>query len=109
MGINFVIHGFIFLDPETSKPYRKRKQPYCLMSNHFHILVQTPEGNISRCMRHINGIYTQKYNKRHNLDGQLFRGRYKAILVSEDSYLLQLVRYIHKNPIKAGPVDNLED
>lgn len=100
---------FIELLKETIEKWNLRISAYCLMSNHFHILVQTPEGNISRCMRHINGIYTQKYNKRHNLDGQLFRGRYKAILVSEDSYLLQLVLYIHKNPIKAGLVDNLED
>ena len=71
------------------------------MTNHYHILVQTPDANISRSMRHINGVYTQRFNKRHRCDGQLFRGRYKSILVSGDSYLLQLVRYIHRNPVKA--------
>jgi putative transposase len=53
-------------------------------------------------MRHINGVYTQRYNKAHGHDGQLFRGRFKAILVDGDSYLLQLVRYIHRNPVRAG-------
>ncbi len=71
------------------------------------MLIHTPDGNISRAMRHVNGVYTQRFNKRHNCDGQLFRGRYKSILVNGDSYLLQLVRYIHHNPLKAGTVENL--
>lgn len=75
---------------------------YSLMPNHYHLLVRTPEGNLSRVMRHLDGVYTQKYNRRHKLDGSLFRGRYKAILVEEDVYLKQLVRYIHQNPWKAG-------
>ena len=53
-------------------------------------------------MRHINGVYTQRLNKRHKLDGSLFRGRYKSILIEEEAYLLELVRYIHRNPLKAG-------
>lgn len=72
---------------------------YCLMGNHYHLLVRTPNANLSRCMRHINGIYTQRYNKLKNTDGSLFRGRYKAILVEVDTYLLQVSRYIHRNPI----------
>jgi hypothetical protein len=78
------------------------------MSNHYHLLIQTPEGNLSRCMRHINGIYTQRYNRTHHCDGQLFRGRFKSILIEEDSYLLQLVRYIHRNPLRAGLVKKLD-
>ena len=74
---------------------------YCLMPNHYHLLVQTPTGNLSHVMRHINGLYTQRYNRRHKIDGQLFRGRYKSILVEEDSYLLELLRYIHRNPVCA--------
>lgn len=73
---------------------------YCLMGNHYHLLVQTPQGNLGRIMRHINGVYTQRYNRLKRTDGPLFRGRYKAILVDEDSYLLQLSRYIHRNPIE---------
>jgi hypothetical protein len=67
-----------------------------------HLLVNTPEGNLSRAMRHINGVHTQRFNRRHRCDGQLFRGRFKSILVEGDGYLLQLVRYIHKNPPRAG-------
>ena len=81
---------------------------YCLMPNHYHLLIQTPDANLSRCMRHINGVYTQRFNRNHLLDGQLFRGRYKAILVDADSYLLELLRYIHRNPLEAGLVKVLE-
>lgn len=82
---------------------------YCLMSNHYHLLVKTPEGNLGRAMRHINGLYTQRYNRLKKTDGPLFRGRYKAILVEEDSYQIQVSRYIHRNPIEAGLVDKLEN
>ena len=80
---------------------------YCLMPNHYHLLVSTPLGNISRFMRHLNGVYTQRFNRKYQCDGPLFRGRFKSILVQEDSYLLQVVRYIHKNPVKAKIVDRL--
>lgn len=99
---------FIDLMIESSEMWNVNIAAYCLMTNHYHILLQTPGGNISRFMRHINGVYTQRYNRRHKLDGQLFRGRYKSILVSDDSYLLQLVRYIHKNPVKADVVKDME-
>jgi len=79
------------------------------MNNHYHLLLQTPQSNLSRCMRHINGIYTQRYNRLYRSDGQLFRGRYKAIVVDADSYLLELVRYIHRNPIRAGIVKQVGD
>jgi len=76
---------------------------YCLMGNHYHLLLQTPHGNLGRAMRHINGVYTQRYNRLKQTDGPLFRGRYKAILVDEDNYLLQLSRYIHRNPVETKP------
>jgi REP element-mobilizing transposase RayT len=84
---------------------------YCLMSNHYHLLVETPNANLGRIMRHINGTYTQKYNRLKNTDGPLFRGRYKAILAEESQYLLVLSRYIHRNPIetKMKMVKNLQD
>ena len=78
------------------------------MPNHYHLMVQTPDANLSRCMRNLNGIYTQKYNMAHGCDGTLFRGRYKSILVDADSYVLQLVRYIHRNPLEAGLVKRLD-
>lgn len=100
----------LFLDilHEAIELFALRISAFCLMSNHYHLLVQTPDGNLSRCMRHINGVYTQRFNAVHGLDGPLFRGRYKAILAGEDSYLLQLVRYIHKNPLRAGIVKSAE-
>ncbi len=73
---------------------------YCLLGNHYHLLLSTPRGNLSRAMRHINGLYTQRYNRLRKTDGPLFRGRYKAILVDASSYLLQLSRYIHRNPVE---------
>lgn len=76
---------------------------YCFMDNHYHLLVQTPRGNLARCMRHVNGLYTQRYNRLQNTDGPLFRGRYKAILVQADRYLLALTSYIHRNPLAAHP------
>ncbi len=74
---------------------------FCLMPNHYHILVQTPQGNVSRVMRHVNGVYTQRFNRRHDYDGQLFRGRFKSVLVEGDSHLLEVLRYIHRNPVRA--------
>ncbi len=65
------------------------------MTNHYHLLVETPKANLGRIMRHINGVYTQRHNLLKKTDGPLFRGRYKSVLVDEESYLLQLTRYIH--------------
>ena len=74
-------HIFIKLLIETSDAWNVRISAYCLMPNHQHMLINTPEANISRVMRHINGVYTQRFNSRHGCDGQLFRGRYKSILI----------------------------
>ena len=75
-----------------------RLHGYVLMSNHYHILLETPKGNLNRALRYINGVYTQSFNRRHRRVGHLFQGRYKAILVDKDSYLLELSRYVHLNP-----------
>jgi putative transposase len=99
---------FTELLKETSEMWDIRVAAYCLLPNHYHMLVQTPEANISRSMRHLNGVYTQRYNRRHKCDGQLFRGRYKSILTDTDSYLLQAVRYIHRNPLGAGLAAKLD-
>src|SRR5258706_95293 len=74
---------------------------YSLMPNHYQLLVETPLGNLSRAIRHIDGLYTQKINKHHNRDGPLLRGRFKSILVQKESYFLELVRYIHLNGVRA--------
>jgi len=81
---------------------------YCLMSNHFHLLLETPEGNLSQIMRHINGAYTTYFNVKRKRAGHLFQGRYKAILVEADDYLTELSRYIHLNPVSVGIVERPE-
>lgn len=102
-------HSFIAILQETAAAFALRVSAYCLMPNHYHLLVQTPAGNISRCMRHINGVYTQRYNRLHETDGQVFRGRYKSVLVEDDQYLLEVMKYIHTNPVSAGLVENIGD
>lgn len=77
---------------------------YCLMGNHYHLLVETPDANLGRGMRQLNGVYTQRFNRRHERVGHVFQGRYKAILVEKDSYLLELARYVVLNPVRAGLV-----
>ena len=74
---------------------------YCLMGNHYHLVLQTHQANLSRLMRHFNGVYTQQFNRRHGLVGHLFQGRFKAILVDRDAYLLSLCRYVERNPLAA--------
>jgi REP element-mobilizing transposase RayT len=73
---------------------------YYLMPNHYHLLIETPRANLERIMRHVNGVYTQRYNRLNRTDGPLFRGRYQAIVVHDEAYLLQVSRYIHRNPVE---------
>jgi REP element-mobilizing transposase RayT len=82
---------------------------YCLMSNHYHLLLQTQQGNLSQIMRHINGAYTTYFNVKRKRVGHLLQGRYKAILVEADTYAAELSRYIHLNPVRAGIVARPED
>ena len=82
---------------------------FCLMSNHFHLMIETIEANLGQVMRQLNGIYSQHFNRRHHTVGHLFQGRYKAILVQKESYLLELSRYIVLNPLRAKMVASLEE
>lgn len=82
---------------------------YCLMSNHYHLVIETPEGNLAQGMRQLNGVYTQMVNRSHGRVGHVFQGRYKAILVEKDRYLLELARYVVLNPVRAGMVKNVGD
>ena len=81
-----------------------RCHAYCLMDNHVHLLIETPQPNLSRGMRQLNGVYTQRFNRRHRKVGHLFQGRFKAILVEKEGYLLELARYIVLNPVRAKMV-----
>lgn len=74
---------------------------YCLMDNHYHLIIETLDGNLSNGMRQLNGVYTQTTNRRHSRSGHLFQGRYKAILVDKNQYLLELARYVVLNPVRA--------
>ena len=74
---------------------------YCLMDNHYHLLVETRRATLSRGMREVNGVYTQAFNRRHHRVGHVLQGRYKAVLVQKDSYLLELSRYVVLNPVRA--------
>jgi REP element-mobilizing transposase RayT len=76
---------------------------YVLMGNHFHLIVKTPRANLSEFMRHFNITYTVEFNRRHRRVGHLYQGRYKAILVDRDSYLAELSRYVHLNPVRIKP------
>lgn len=91
---------FLQLLGESVELWKIRIHGFCLMPNHYHLLIETPLGNLSRSMRHIDGVYTQRYNRNWKRDGHLFRGRYKSILVEDDAYLVELMRYIHLNPVK---------
>ncbi len=89
--------------------YNWRIHAYCLMGNHYHILLETADGNLSKGMRQLNGVYTQYFNRQHNRVGHVYQGRYKAILVEKDSYLLELSRYVVLNPVRAGMIKNMDE
>jgi len=77
---------------------------YCLMDNHYHLVAETPDANLSKGMRQLNGMYTQAFNRRHRRVGHLFQGRFKAILIQKDSHFLEVCRYVVLNPVAAAKV-----
>jgi putative transposase len=89
----------------VNKRYNWICHAYCLMTNHYHLLIETPDGNLSIGMRQVNGVYTQLFNNRHGRTGHLFQGRYKAILIQKDSHLLEVCRYVVLNPVRAKMVE----
>jgi len=93
----------------TVRRFHWRAHAYCLMGNHYHLLVETEDANLAQGMRHFNGVYTQRCNRRHGRSGHVFQGRYHAVLVQKDSYLLELARYIVLNPVRANMVRSPRD
>lgn len=93
---------FLSILSSTVHRYNWLCHAYCLMDNHYHLLLETPDPNLSSGMRQLNGVYTQTFNRDHNRVGHVFQGRYKAILVEKDAHLLELCRYIVINPVAAG-------
>lgn len=104
------MHRKIFLEvvKEAVDQFEIEVHAYCLMNNHYHLLIKTRHGNLGRAMRHINGVYTQRFNRDQKTDGSLFRGRYKALMIEKEAYLLQVSRYIHLNPITAKITKSLD-
>jgi len=92
----------------VNKRYNWLCHAYCLMDNHYHLIIETPDGNLSQGMRQLNGVYTQLFNKRYGRVGHIFQGRYKAILIQKESHLLEVCRYVVLNPIRARSVNNIE-
>jgi len=99
---------FLGVLAEVVERYNWICHSFCLMTNHYHLVIETVEGNLSRGMRHLNGVYTQASNRRHLRVGHLFHGRFKGILVDKDAYLQELARYVVLNPVRAGMVESPE-
>ena len=95
-------HHFLSVVERVVSRFHLLVHAYCLMDNHYHLVLETPEANLSKAVRQLNGVYTQAFNRRHDRVGHVLQGRFKAILVDRDSYLLELCRYVVLNPVRAN-------
>lgn len=100
---------FLVLLAEVCERFNWWGHAYCLMTNHYHLLIETPDGNLAKGMRQLNGVYTQRFNVLHGRCGHVFQGRYKGIIVQKDTYLKELSRYVVLNPVRARMVATSED
>jgi putative transposase len=100
---------FLRLLADVITDHRWLCHAYCLMPNHYHLVVQTPEANLSHGMQQLNGLYTQRFNRLNDRVGHVFQGRFKSILVEEESHLFELARYVVLNPVRAGLVWDAEE
>ena len=110
-GKNIVINDgdrrrFVKILLDVIEQFKVVLYAWVLMENHYHLLLETPKANLSLAIRHLNGVYTQGFNRAHNRAGHLFQGRFKSILVEKESYLLELCRYVVLNPVRAGIVEH---
>jgi REP element-mobilizing transposase RayT len=102
-------HDFLRLLGELRPRFGAEVHAYCVMGNHYHVLLRTPEPNLSDAMRHLDGVLTQRLHRRRETDGPIFRGRFRSVLVQADRHLLHVTRYIHLNPVEAGLARRPED
>jgi REP element-mobilizing transposase RayT len=93
--------AFLEIIADTVERFSWLCHAYCLMTNHYHLLIETPHANLSRGMQHLNGVYTQRFNRRHGRVGHVMQGRFKSVLVEKESHLLELARYVVLNPVRA--------
>lgn len=101
--------GFLDILLKVNEKFNWICHAYCLMNNHYHLVIETPDGNISQGMRRLNGVYTQYFNRQHHRVGHIFQGRYKSILIEKEGYLLEVSRYVVLNPVRARAVEKPED
>jgi len=101
--------SFLTVLGRVAETFRWLVYAWVLMENHYHLVVETLEGTLSRGMRQLNGVYTQRFNTRHSRVGHLLQGRFKSILVEREAHLLELVRYVMLNPVRAGLVGHPRD
>jgi len=94
---------------ETTSRFCWRVAAWVLMTNHFHLAIQTPEANLSRGMHWLNGRYAAWFNRRHQRCGHLFEGRFKALIVEKENYFAEVLRYVVLNPVRAGMIKRSED
>lgn len=94
---------------EVCERYNWIIHAYCLMDNHYHILIETPDSNLSKGMRQLNGVYTQYFNRTHKRVGHVYQGRYMAIIIQKETYLLEVARYVVLNPVRARMVRTAKD
>lgn len=100
---------FLSILQRVNEKYHWYCHAYCLMDNHYHLVIETPDGNLAKGMRQLNGVYTQAYNKRKGRVGHLFQGRYKAIVVEKEGHLLEICRYVVLNPVRAKAVKKAKE
>lgn len=99
-------HRFLDMLAEVCQRFHWRVYSYCLLDDHYHLVVETKEANLSRGMRQLNGSYTQSFNRHHGRAGHIFQGRFKAILVEKDRYLLEVCRHVVLNPVRLRLVNH---
>ncbi len=99
---------FLNLVGELLEIYQVETHAYCLSTNRYDLLIHTGAPNLSAAMRHLNGVYTQRFNRANNRDGPLFRGRYSAIVLQKEGFFLPVSRHIHRKPLKTGTIQRLD-